>query len=337
MVIAQFSEQLEDVSISCREALTVETKEVNAQLQWDFRVQTEVRAEPSPRSSRREPSHLSCLCYFEPLELEFKRRITHLLLFSVFLYLSDFYSLMYVSSFSHLSVSRGLSGYSIFSIILCPCSGHDHHNKLEALALDLRSGTCKADWPSGGVDSVSGLTFSSFTQRQLVHVALLKQEPGADFSLGEMSLVPCIYSSGECFYKGDLTYDIRVSFTTASPGLYEQWLALDFDMRPVLLKKLRIRTGKVELDDHEEGDADRGSVLQGAELWHGGNRDIVPCLPRTEDQEKLLKEYKRPERLRHHASPLFNSQTPVNQKNYKERMHQFLYEEEQAEAKVVSR
>lgn len=187
------------------------------------------------------------------------------------------------------------------------------------------------------VGSVFSLTFSSFMQRQLVHVALLKQEPGADFSLGEMSLVPCIYSSGEFFYRGDLTYDIRVSFTTANPGLYEQWLALDFDMRPVLLKKLRVRTGKVELDDNEEGDADRGSVLQSAQLWHRGNRDIVPCLPRTEDQEKLLKEYKRPEFIHHYTSTTFNSQTPVNQKNYKKRMHHFLYEEEQAEAKVVSR
>lgn len=188
-----------------------------------------------------------------------------------------------------------------------------------------------------GAGSIFSLTFSSFTQRQLVHVALLKREPGAVFSLGDMSLVPCIYSSGECFYRGDLTYDIRVSFTTANPGLYEQWLALDFDMRPVMLKKLRVRTGKVELDDNEEGDEDRGSVLQSEELWHRGNRDIVPCLPRMQDQEKLLKEYKRPESIRHFTSTTFNSQTPVNHKNYKERMHQFLYEEEQAEEKVVSR
>lgn len=186
-------------------------------------------------------------------------------------------------------------------------------------------------------DNSFSLTFLSFMQRQLVHVALLKQEPGADFSLGEMSVVPCIHSSGECYYSGDLTYDICVSFTTANAGLYEQWLALDFDMRPVLLKKLRVRTGKVELNDNEEGDKGRRSALESAELWHRGNRDIVPCLPRTKDQEKLLKEYKQPERIRHYTSTIFTSQTPVNQKNYKERMHQFLYEEEQAEAKVVSR
>lgn len=174
-------------------------------------------------------------------------------------------------------------------------------------------------------------------QRQLVHVALLKQEPGAYFSLGEMSLDHCVYSSGEFFYKGDVTYDIPVNFTTASPGLYEQWLVLDFDMRPVLLKKLRVRTGKVELDDNEVQAVGLGSALQSAGLWHRETQDIVPCSDRTEDQEKLLKEYKQPERIRHYTSTSFNSQKTVTHDNYKGRMHHFLYNEEHAEDKVVSR
>ncbi|XP_056887023.1 helicase with zinc finger domain 2 isoform X3 [Takifugu flavidus] len=175
------------------------------------------------------------------------------------------------------------------------------------------------------------------TERQLVHVALLKQEPGAYFSLGEMSLDHCVYSSGECFYKGDVTYDIPVTFTTANPGLYEQWLVLDFDMRPVLLKKLRVRTGKVKLDDNEEQAVGLGSSLQSAELWHRETQDVVPCLPKTEDQEKLLKEYKRPERIRHYTSITLNSQKNVTRDNYKGQMHHFLYIEEHAEDKIVSR
>lgn len=71
MIIAQFSDQIEDVIISCQEDLTVETKQVNTKLQWDFRVQTEVRPDPLPRSSWRDAlSHLhiclSCLHYFNP-------------------------------------------------------------------------------------------------------------------------------------------------------------------------------------------------------------------------------------------------------------------------------
>lgn len=183
----------------------------------------------------------------------------------------------------------------------------------------------------------SSSNISSFTQRQLVHVALLKQEPGASFTLGEVSVVPCISSSGECFRSGDSTYDIPLSFTTTNPGWYEQWLVLDFGMRPVLLKKLRVRTGKVEPDDSREETMDGGPALHSAELWHQGNRDIVPCVPRTEEQEKLLKKYKRPESICLYASTTFHSQTPLSRDNYKERMHHFLYNEERAEDEVVSR
>ena len=37
------SEQVDDVSISCDEDLTVECEQVNATLQWNFQVETEVR------------------------------------------------------------------------------------------------------------------------------------------------------------------------------------------------------------------------------------------------------------------------------------------------------
>lgn len=68
MNIAQFSDQIEDVSISCQEDLTVETKEVNTKLKWDFRVQTEVRLDSSPRSSRRDAlSYLPAFPVFSTL------------------------------------------------------------------------------------------------------------------------------------------------------------------------------------------------------------------------------------------------------------------------------
>lgn len=54
MHVSQFSDQIEDVSISCQEDLTVETKQVNTKLQWNFRVQTEVSLDLSPRSSQRD-------------------------------------------------------------------------------------------------------------------------------------------------------------------------------------------------------------------------------------------------------------------------------------------
>lgn len=256
-VILQFSDHIEDVSVSCSELLTVETKLVNMRLRWDFQVQTEVR--DGCRCPAETPCH-PCCC------------LTH-----------------------------------------CPL------------------GQARAVPPL-----LPPLTCSSFLQRQLLHVALLKQEPGACFSLGEMSSDPCLYSSGACFSRGDSTYDIAVTFATANRGLYEQWLVLDFDMRPVLLKKLRVRTGKVELDENEEQAVGHGSALQRAEPWYRGNRDMVPCLPRTEDQVKLLEEYKRPRGIHHYTSSTFKSQ-PISCDNYRGRMHHFLFEEERAEDEVVSR
>ncbi|XP_045931109.1 helicase with zinc finger domain 2-like [Micropterus dolomieu] len=178
--------------------------------------------------------------------------------------------------------------------------------------------------------------FQVETERQLVHVALLKQEPGASFSLGDISSEPCIYSSGEHFLSKAMSYDITVSFTSINPGLYEQWLVLDFDMRPVLLKKLRVRVGQLSLDDTELPTVNRGAAFQRVERWHRGNRVIIPCSSRTEEQEELSKQYKPPQIsfLYKHS---YNSQTPLNNENYKERMHHFLYTEERAEDQIVSR
>ncbi|XP_053171367.1 helicase with zinc finger domain 2-like [Scomber japonicus] len=174
------------------------------------------------------------------------------------------------------------------------------------------------------------------TERQLVHVALLKQEPGASFTLDAFSLAPCIHSPGEHFLSDDMTYDITVSFTCTNPGLYEQWLVLDFDMRPVLLKKLRVRVGQPSLDVIEQPTMTHGDAFQSVERWHRGNRVIIPCSTRKEEQEELLKEYKPPQ-INFLFKSSYKSQTPLNHENYKESMHHFLYKEELAEDQVVSR
>ncbi|XP_028263043.1 helicase with zinc finger domain 2-like isoform X2 [Parambassis ranga] len=177
--------------------------------------------------------------------------------------------------------------------------------------------------------------FEVETERQLVHVALLKQEPGASFTLGDSSSEPCIYLSGKNFLTDDMTYDITVSFTSINPGLYEQWLVLDFNMRPVLLKKLKVRAG-LPPDHTDEPTANHGATFQTAERWHRGNRVIIPSSFRKEEREDLLKEYKPPQiSLLYKAS--HNSQKPLSKENYKERMHQFLYNEELTVEQVVSR
>ncbi|XP_023182858.1 helicase with zinc finger domain 2 [Xiphophorus maculatus] len=179
-------------------------------------------------------------------------------------------------------------------------------------------------------------TFRVETERQLLHVALLKQEPGASFSLTDTSSEPCIYSAGEGFLSDNMTYTIAVSFTSTHPGLYEQWLVLDFGMRPVLLKKLKVRVGQQSVDDTKEQVFNHGVILQSAERWNRGNRVIIPCSYRTEKQEELMKEYKPPQ-LSLLCKPSCYSQAALTAENYKTKMHEFLYNEERAEDQVVSR
>lgn len=172
-----------------------------------------------------------------------------------------------------------------------------------------------------------------------MHVALLKQEPGACFTIGERCApgegpAPCIYSKGQQFLSEDNNYDITISFTSIHPGLYEQWLVLDFGMRPLLLKKLKVRIGQTAVEDKDEGqDFHPGATFQSTERWNSDNRLIIPSLFRTEADHELLNKYKPPQ----NGSPLHhNSRTPLNRENYKERMHHFLHTEEHANDKVVS-
>lgn len=172
-------------------------------------------------------------------------------------------------------------------------------------------------------------------------MALLKQEPGAFFTIGENctpgeGLVPCIYSKGQRFLSEDNNYDITISFTSIHPGLYEQWLVLDFGMRPLLLKRLKVRVGQTAVEDKDEGQAfDPGATFQSTERWNSENRVIIPSLSRTEADHELVKKYKPPQNGSL-PSPHLASRTPLNRENYKERMHHFLHTEEQANDKVVS-
>lgn len=175
---------------------------------------------------------------------------------------------------------------------------------------------------------------SCFPQRQLQHVALLKQEPGAAFSLSDSSSM--FYSPGNRFCTEDMCFNITVSFTCSHPGLYVQWLVLDFDMRPVLVRKLKVRVGLLSFDDDDPPSWNPGAMFQRTERWNRDNRVIIPCSSRTEEQEKLSKEYKLPQ-MNSFRKYSQTKQPLLNDKNYREWMHQFLYAEEQARSQIVSR
>ncbi|XP_067095662.1 3'-5' exoribonuclease HELZ2 [Osmerus mordax] len=179
--------------------------------------------------------------------------------------------------------------------------------------------------------------FKIQSKRPIMEVALLKQLPEAFFSLDNKNPELCTYASGQQFYNTDtMTYDITVTFKSSNPGLYEQWLVCDLDMRPVLLQKLKVRVGKMSDPQLMELPESHGHPCQECERWHGGNREIIPCLYKTDAQEELLKEFKPPQMSLQFNSPEDIS-TPMNHLNYKDRMHNFLYNEEHAEDSIVAR
>uniref|UniRef100_A0AAY4EVC6 Rhodanese domain-containing protein n=2 Tax=Denticeps clupeoides TaxID=299321 RepID=A0AAY4EVC6_9TELE len=172
------------------------------------------------------------------------------------------------------------------------------------------------------------------TERLLCHVALVKKEAGATFSLAEGSLdSPCTYSAGDSFLQSELLYEIPVSFKSSWNGIYEQWLVFDFGMRPVLLRKLRVRVGD-KLAFQQESTSDCMDHI--LERWHKDNSVIISHSQKSKPYEGLLKMYELPKTDLEFVSSNDNT-TSITHQNFRERMHNFLYKEELAELQVVSR
>uniref|UniRef100_A0A671K4Z8 RNB domain-containing protein n=1 Tax=Sinocyclocheilus anshuiensis TaxID=1608454 RepID=A0A671K4Z8_9TELE len=176
-------------------------------------------------------------------------------------------------------------------------------------------------------------------EESLAHVALLKAENGAVFSLSDSlknTFPPITYIAGHHLHSSHSTYQLSVSFLSFRPGVYEQWLVFDFDMRPVLLRKLKVRVGQqfhVQPDEAEESEC---AEILSDELWNSGNRVIVPFFARKEKDEQLLSKYKPPQ-INLQFNPYADHSSPLHRDNYRERAHHFLFREEIAEEKLISR
>uniref|UniRef100_A0A9J8D0W5 Si:dkey-97a13.6 n=1 Tax=Cyprinus carpio carpio TaxID=630221 RepID=A0A9J8D0W5_CYPCA len=175
--------------------------------------------------------------------------------------------------------------------------------------------------------------------RSLAHVALLKAENGAVFSLSDSlkkTFPPVSYIAGHHLRSSDSSYQLSVSFLSFRPGVYEQWLVFDFDIRPVLLRKLKVRVGQqfhVQPDEAEESECVEIFL---DERWNRGNRVIVPFFARREEDEQLLSKYKPPQ-INLKFNPHADQSSPLHRDNYRERAHHFLFREEIAEEELLSR
>lgn len=181
-------------------------------------------------------------------------------------------------------------------------------------------------------------TFTLESKKPLEHVALLRQEPGATFWLAVPGLGPGQqYARGERFLvpgAGRHHFRVTVHVLSASFGTFEQWLVFSFGHLPALLRKLTLQLGQepcLEVPGQSASD-----LQQPLERWHTGNRQVVPGVERKAEEAALLAKYKVPDlvlKLKHGCRDL----EPISCANYRQRMHQFLFEEETAQQQLVAK
>lgn len=177
--------------------------------------------------------------------------------------------------------------------------------------------------------------FTIRSEDPLLHVALLKQEPGAAFSLVAPTLPPDqLYAQGKhfCVPNSPAQFQVGVHVQAASFGSFEQWVVFDFGRRPVLLQKLKLQLGQAQ--SLELNGKPATNHTQELECWHTGNRHVVREVDWTPEQEALMAKYKLPS-LAPEVSGLVWG--PISRTNYRQRMHRFLYEEEAAQQQLVAK
>ncbi|NXX99582.1 HELZ2 Helicase, partial [Centropus bengalensis] len=181
--------------------------------------------------------------------------------------------------------------------------------------------------------------FKVHSQIPLQHVALLKREPGVNFYLSGNGL-----SCGLQYLRGEHVATVPSSPATAlvevcmeccTLGVFEQWVVFDFGKRPVLIQKLKVKVGRREAPQHVPGNQESSRPVNFVR-WDRGNRIIVPSVPRTGEDMDLLAKYK-PPALTLDGQRKGSATVPITRLNYRERMHSFLFREEEAEQAVIAK
>ncbi|XP_075702433.1 3'-5' exoribonuclease HELZ2 [Rhinoderma darwinii] len=183
--------------------------------------------------------------------------------------------------------------------------------------------------------------FTLYSKMPLFHVALLKNDPGAVFSLdAEGHQNPCHYAGGRCFLvKGSQTqYKVSVRVQCSVFGVFEQWLTLDFGIRPVLLQKIFVQVGGQEetLGHQKEVSHQPGGPLSSLERWCPDKLLCIPCKERTQEEKKLSEMYKPPS-MNPCYIPSTADRKTLTVENYRQMMHISLLQEEAAREEVISR
>ncbi|RXN03714.1 helicase with zinc finger domain 2 isoform X1 [Labeo rohita] len=166
-------------------------------------------------------------------------------------------------------------------------------------------------------------------------IALLKRELGANFSLSKDTHEERTYSTSAWFQKSQTEYEIPVSFKSDQPGQYEQWVVFDFNTRPVLRQKIKVRVGEDECTGTAftcpapEIPLKKQETEGNLELWNEESMKIIPFFQREKAERELINRYK--------LITIDQMSSVINRDNYKHSMHNFLYQEEKEEGKLLTR
>ncbi|XP_074144959.1 LOW QUALITY PROTEIN: 3'-5' exoribonuclease HELZ2 [Sminthopsis crassicaudata] len=217
------------------------------------------------------------------------------------------------------------------------------HNEIQVMSESIHDVTVHCDQPLKcqveDKKSQYRWKFIIHSKDPLQHVALLKHQMGAIFSLVCPGLPQGqLYAQGSRFHvQGTaMTSQVEVLVECITFGSYEQWVAFDFGCRPVLVQKLYVQVGQKETLGPPACIQDHNCLLE-LIRWNSGNRCVVPCVGRTAEQVKLLAKYKVSlQELENYRSKA-SDQIPITPGNYRERMHQFLYMEEEAQQELVAK
>ncbi|XP_073463467.1 3'-5' exoribonuclease HELZ2 [Aquarana catesbeiana] len=184
--------------------------------------------------------------------------------------------------------------------------------------------------------------FTVHSKMPLQHVALLKMDPGAAFSLRAQGLPDsCQHAHGHWFQvRSSRTYyyKVEVSAECSVFGVFEKWLTMDFGIRPILLQKIFVQVGCQEEipSDLEKSPEQDNSPLTSSERWIPGKQLWIPCKERAHEEEKLLNMYKPPS-----MNPSYGGRTAKQQaltvENYREVMHIKVLQEEAAREEIIAR
>ncbi|XP_058635593.1 helicase with zinc finger domain 2-like [Onychostoma macrolepis] len=177
--------------------------------------------------------------------------------------------------------------------------------------------------------------FTIKSKELLVIIALFKRELGAKFSLGKDPDEELTYSSSAWFKNNQTEYEIPVSFKSDQPGQYEQWVVFDFNTRPVLRQKIKVRVGEDEcmgtsvMTPAPEIPLKKQKTEGNLEPWNEESLEIIPYFKREEAKRKLINRYK--------LITTDQMNSVINHDNYKQSMHNFLFREEKEGGELLTR